>query len=108
MVCGLATEAWSRPQRTVIEPNSNGNDENNKNNNAPLFEIYQDRWEGDYDDDKNKKAAAATAQSYNYNWNFVRRMLPHVFGYIPMAGAWVMIIKLVLLFDLNVLTSSSW
>jgi hypothetical protein len=107
MVCGLATEAWSRPQRNVIvkmfKSKINADSRDDKKN--ALFEIYQDRWEGDFADGNNNNNEAEK-QSYNYNWNFVRRMLPHVFGYIPMAGAWVMIIKLVSLFDLNILTSS--
>lgn len=52
MVCGLATEAWSRPKK-------NGGDD-------------------------------------GYVWpndTFLRRMLPHAFGYVPMIGAWVMMIK---------------
>lgn len=63
--------------------------------------ISQDEWEGDRPLRWwNKKRGVWYAYEYNntsislqYFNNFVRRMLPHAFGYIPMTGAWVMMIK---------------
>jgi hypothetical protein len=134
MVCGFATELWSRPRsypdgedyawRAGPTPGYSGlvrysklkkEDQLNSDgttttilkagNPNALKRIAQDEWEGDrplryYDADEKDPTKKWKRYAYDeglvdlqYFFNFVRRMLPHAFGYIPMTGAWVMMIK---------------
>lgn len=133
MVCGFATELWSRPRsypdgadyqwaagpgkgykglvqysalKQEVQPNNDGTSTvilKAGNPNA-LKRIAQDEWEGDrplrFYDSSAPEGERWKRYIYNsglvdlqYFLNFVRRMLPHAFGYIPMGGAWVMMIK---------------
>jgi hypothetical protein len=79
MVCGFATELWSRPH---YHPDGTVND----------WRVGFTRWySGSVAYSRmgpEEKLGTALVPG-----NFVRRMLPHVWGYVPMTGAWVMMIK---------------
>lgn len=144
MVCGFATELWSRPKSypdgeyyswgagpayvSIDEGNEEirtlgykgrpvyaGFHKDKKTgavvpgNPCALKRISQDQWEGDRplrywvpnpNAQPGDRSGTWVYFSYNrglvraqYFSNYVRRMLPHAFGYVPMTGAWVMMIK---------------
>lgn len=53
--------------------------------------FFTELWSRPKADDKNKWSAYFYSESYFSN--FVIRMLPHAFAYVPMFGAWIMMIK---------------
>ena len=101
--CGFITKLWSarKPEVAPMMICKGGNP------NA-LKRIAQDEWSGDrplrFYSSLNNEVSEDKMNWLNYVYieglvdlpyfqNFVRRMLPHAFGYVPMIGAWVMMIK---------------